>query len=192
MVTCKNMGEKTKRIISLLALALLIPIGLASAQEVSGGEQEPAGPVGTVDENSPEQDNVILRQIEPQEFVGQHTTDVRPICSYLYVKYTYSSDGLEHMGIDHVFREEVLPIPDTVSNEDVSRFGDDPVTSQNYTLNLIHGDDISAFDRILVDGAEVSTHMFQQWEIVKTERDDTQPTNMSYRQVSHTEDWAST
>ena len=85
-----------------------------------------------------------------------------PIGSYLYVKYAYSSDGLEHLGIDHVFREEVLPIPDTVSNEGVSRFGDDPVTRHNYTLDLIHGDDVSAFDRILADGAEVSTQVFQQ------------------------------
>jgi len=184
------MNYKAKYVIPLLALALLVPPGIG-AQAVPGGEDGSSGPVGTANEQSGEPDYAMISRLtDPPEFVGQYTTDARQIGDYLYVKHIYSSDGLEHLGVDHIFREEVFPIPPTASDEDIARFVDSPTGNSNHTMSLVHGDDVSTFDRIRIGDTEVSSQAFQQWEIVR-EGDSLGPTNVSYTTVSHVEDWAS-
>ncbi len=187
------MNGKTKYAIPLLALAFLLPIGLAEAQNAPGGEEpEPTGPAATVNEDNKGQEiDTIEKLTEPQEFVGRHTTDARQIGDYLYVRHTYTSDELGHLGIDRVFREEVHPIPAAASGEEISQFVNTSTTSENYTMSLVHGDDVSTFDKMRINGTEISAQSFQQWNIVKAEKTvSTQINNVDYWPVSH-EDWAS-
>ncbi len=134
---------------------------------------------------------MIRKLTEPQEFVGQHTTDARQVGDYLHIRHTYTSDELERLGIDHVFREEIHPVPPTASDEEISQFVNTPTTSQNYTMSLVHEDDVSTFDKIRINGTEVSAQSFRQWNVVKAEKNNnTQTSNVDYRQASY-EDWAS-
>ena len=140
------MNDRTRHAMQpLLALEFPVPIGPAGAQNMPGrGEPGPTGLAATANEGIEGQENGMMKKLtEPQEFAGQDTADAGRIGDYLYVRHTYASDELENLGIDHVFCKEVLPIPSAASDEEVSRFVD--TVSLFERLDIAEDGDLGGF-----------------------------------------------
>lgn len=129
------------------------------------------------------------------EFVGTLKTESRQIGDFLYIKETYSSDELQHHNVDHIYREEIVPIPEDVNEQTIREFTSKPVIVENKKFDLIHEDEVAKIQKFQNEknkGMPLSA--YQQWKIVGIE-DKSSVKKVVYDPkitfTTHLENWAS-
>jgi len=140
---------------------------------------------------------LVEKIAEPTEFVGTLTSDSKQIGSFLYVKHTYTSDELNLHNVDHVYREEIIPIDKQMTQQGLAEITSAPKVTESHKMSLVHEDEVSKIDKIQRGGDTISSETYQQWKIVGIQNDDTTSTKQivfnqpSIKLITHIEDWAS-
>lgn len=129
-----------------------------------------------------------------KEFIGTLKTETRQIGDFLYVKHTFFSDGLRHHNVDHIYLEEIAPIPKDIDEKTLQKYISEPVVTKNKKFELIHEDEyhkLQEFQNEKNSGTPIST--YQQWNVVGENSSFVR--NVLYDPTilfaSHTENWAS-
>lgn len=144
------------------------------------------------------QADVSVSDRPEKEFVGSLQTEARQIGNLLYVKYVYTSDELRHHhNVDHIYREEIRPIPEGASEEDIRNFTSGrPQVAEDRRFNLIHEDEshrLRAFQDANSGG--MPTNTYQQWKVVGVDTGAFVLNTLFYDPqallAGHTENWAS-